>query len=175
MFPADVPVTSTSNALPTERGQYNRSGTGTGASSLWEGRAPILCGKRWSSDSRHSLWKLVLLWWSRQSTGPNNQKVVLLYYGLKIKDAVKHSIYLQAQQAFLSLWWTYGRTFSTSRTRTFRSRAGWVQYQIGSSLALFVNTLSANNTIWVRSLCRIIKELDLEQFIHWSGSTKQQQ
>ncbi len=36
------------------------------------------------------------------------------------------------QQAFLSLWWTYGRTYSTRRTRTFRSRAGSVQYQIGS-------------------------------------------
>ncbi len=54
-----------------------------------------------------------------------------------------------SQQAFLSLWWTYGRTFSTSRTRTFRSRTGSVQYQIGSTLTLFVNTLSTNNSILV--------------------------
>ncbi len=72
-----------------------------------------------------------------------------------------------AQQAILSLWWAYGRTFSASKTRTFRSRSGSVQYQIGSSLAELVNSLSANKSIWVRSLYRIIKDLDLEQFIHW--------
>ena len=58
------------------------------------------------------------------------------------------------QQAFLCLWWTYGRTFSTSTTQTFRSTVGSVQYQIRSSLAELVNTLSASKNIWIRSLYR---------------------
>ncbi len=104
-------------------------------------------------------------------TAPNTRGNLSLLWTLK----GGHSAWKPTQQAFLSLWWTYGQTFSTSRTQIFRSRAGSVQYQIGSSLALFVNTRSANNSIWVRSLYRIIKELDLEQFIHWLNSTKQQQ
>ncbi len=55
------------------------------------------------------------------------------------------------QQAFLSLWWTYRRTFSTSRTRTFRLRSVSVQYQIGSSLAVQQNNNSKHDIFWTWS------------------------
>ena len=40
------------------------------------------------------------------------------------------------------------------------------QYQFGTSLAEEIKNKNNNNGMWVRSLYRIIKELDLEQFIN---------
>ncbi len=68
------------------------------------------------------------------------------------------------QQTFMDLQRACGQPFGTGWNHTFSTTADPFQYDSG---AVCKQNTNNNNSLWVRSLYRIIKELDLEQFLYW--------
>ncbi len=62
-----------------------------------------------------------------------------------------------SQQTFIVLWEAFGRPFGTRWNRTFGTTTGWFQYDSGEVCKQINNN---DNSMWGRSLYRIIKELD---------------